>query len=73
MMDDNRSADEVAPGASGEADRASETPSDRIGDGKPVKQILEGALNFVQEQPWVAVAGAFLLGYMVAQFVKRAE
>jgi ElaB/YqjD/DUF883 family membrane-anchored ribosome-binding protein len=73
MMDDNRSADEAAPGAPGEADRAAETASDRISDGKPVKQILEGVLNFVQEQPWVAVAGAFVLGYMAAQLVKRTK
>jgi hypothetical protein len=33
--------------------------------------LSAGLTDFVQRQPWLAVAGAFLVGYVVAKTLKR--
>ncbi len=72
MVDDSRSADEGASGAGSADEHACETGAAPPCDGA-AREVVERVLKFVQEQPWVAVAGAFVLGYVAAQFVKRLD
>lgn len=36
-------------------------------------QFAGRAAGFVQEEPWLAMAGAFILGYVTAQMIKRVK
>jgi hypothetical protein len=45
---------------------------DHVGDGVDVvKSVASTVSDFVSEQPLIAVAGAFLIGYMAARIMRR--
>jgi hypothetical protein len=45
---------------------------DHLGDGVDVvKSVANTVSEFVYEQPLIAVAGAFLIGYMAARLMRR--
>lgn len=45
---------------------------DHVGDGVDiVKSVANTVSEFVSEQPLIAVAGAFLIGYMAARLMRR--
>ncbi len=73
MAEDNSSTDEVVREGRSAKEPRPESTAGYFADGAAAKQIVEGVLNFVQERPWVAVAGAFVLGYVAAQFIKRLD
>lgn len=74
MANENSSTGETVAEAAGTHNGDSGTLGGRFGDGATAaKQAVGSALGFVQEQPWVAVAGAFVLGYLTAQLVKRLD
>lgn len=74
MANENSSIGETVREATGTQDSVSETMTRRFNDGTAAaKQAVGTAVGFVQEQPWIAVAGAFVLGYITAQLVKRMD
>ena len=74
MANENSSISEAVREETGTHDGDSGTYAGRFGDGAAAaKQAVGTALGFVQEQPWLAVAGAFVLGYLTAQLVKRMD
>lgn len=75
MANENSSTGEtVAEATAGTHNGDSGAFAGRFGDGAAAaKQAVGSALGFVQEQPWLAVAGAFVLGYITAQLVKRLD
>jgi ElaB/YqjD/DUF883 family membrane-anchored ribosome-binding protein len=74
MVADTNSTDEAVRGAKGaEESAAAEGGEIDSGDRAAAKQVVKQVLDFVQEQPWLAVAGAFVLGYLAAQLVKRMD
>jgi ElaB/YqjD/DUF883 family membrane-anchored ribosome-binding protein len=74
MANENSSVGEGVHEATGTHDGDSGSMASRFSDGAAAaKQAVGTALDFVQEQPWLAVAGAFVLGYLTAQLVKRMD
>jgi len=73
MVDDASSTREAVRGSSGAEEAASERAASRVSDGVAARRIVERARDVVQEQPWMAVAGAFVVGYLAAQLVKRMD
>jgi ElaB/YqjD/DUF883 family membrane-anchored ribosome-binding protein len=57
--------------------QAAESGSQAVKDGyEAAQQYLKKGLDFdlgdfVRREPWIAVAGAFAIGYVVAQIVRR--
>ncbi len=50
-----------------------EYAQDHVGDGVDLVKSLANSLSeFVSERPLVAVAGAFLIGYLAARMLRRA-
>lgn len=73
MANENSSTSEAVHDT-GAQDKLTETITRRFGDGAvAAKQAVGTAVGFVQDQPWLAVAGAFVLGYVTAQLVKRMD
>lgn len=70
MADSKSENNSLGQGNHGAADE-SEIPRGRAGGGAAAQVIAE-AFSFVEQQPWVAVAGAFM-GYAIAQLVKRLD
>jgi ElaB/YqjD/DUF883 family membrane-anchored ribosome-binding protein len=74
MATENSSIGEAVREATGTHDGDAGTFAGRFGDGAAAaKQAVGTAIGFVQEQPWLAVAGAFVIGYVTAQLVKRMD
>lgn len=36
-----------------------------------VSDMSDGVTEYVREQPWLAMAGAFLVGYVIARMINR--
>lgn len=74
MANENSSINEAVREASAASSTISDTMTRRFNDGAATaKQAMGTAVSFVQEQPWLAVAGAFVVGYLTAQLVKRMD
>ncbi len=73
MVDDANPTHERVFANRNAEEAASQGAATGAGDSGRGRQVVEQVLNFVQEQPWLALAGAFVLGYVAAQIVKRMD
>lgn len=56
------------------AQQGLEYAQDHVGDGLDmIKSLTTSLSDFVSEQPLIAVAGAFLIGYLAARMLRRAS
>lgn len=74
MLEDGGRMKEAVEQTRDTAGRAYEGAKDYAKTGGVYAAQFAGRVaSFVQEEPWLAMAGAFILGYVAAQIVKRAK
>ena len=68
------SAKQAAAGAADTLNAAKEQARDYAGRGlEYAGDYSERFAEFVQREPWMAMAGAFIVGYAAAQLLRRAS
>jgi ElaB/YqjD/DUF883 family membrane-anchored ribosome-binding protein len=74
MVDDNGRIDEEARKTRESAEQAYQAAKEYAKEsGVYATQVAGVIATFIQEEPWLAMAGAFVLGYVAAQLIKRVQ
>jgi ElaB/YqjD/DUF883 family membrane-anchored ribosome-binding protein len=68
----NENSSRQGPDAADKSERVYRAAHDYAAQGRGyIGEVGGQVVRFVEEEPWVAVACAFVVGYAVAQLVKR--